>query len=105
MAVDIVAILLKEEREFHVRIPLPPSHARHAQSLAAKNGGGENLGAGLPSAAVAVVSASHRDFSGDVLLVDAGGTGTATSGAVLLRATAAGQDVFEIKVRNRQRQG
>lgn len=80
------------------RCPISPSYSRHGLSLAV-NEGGENVGGALPSAAVAVVSASHRDFSGDVLLVDAGGDGAATSGAVLLRATAAGKDVFEVKVR------
>ena len=52
----------------------------------------------LSSAAVGVVSARHRAFSGDVLRVDAEGTEAAASGAVLLKATSAGQDVFEVKV-------
>lgn len=52
----------------------------------------------LPIAGVGVVSARHRAFAGDVLRVDAEGTEAAASGAVLLRATAGGQDVFEVKV-------
>lgn len=49
--------------------------------------------------AVGAISASHQDFSGDVLRLDAGGSKAAAAGAVLLRASAAGQDVFEVKVR------
>eukprot|EP00903_Cladosiphon_okamuranus_P017553 g16167.t1 len=51
----------------------------------------------LPSAAVGVVSARHPSFSGDVLRVDAEGAEAAASGAVLLKATAGGQDVFQVK--------
>ncbi|CAM9167242.1 unnamed protein product [Ectocarpus sp. 12 AP-2014] len=47
--------------------------------------------------AVGAISASNQDFSGDVLRLDAGGSKAAAAGAVLLRASAAGQDVFEIK--------
>ena len=52
----------------------------------------------LPTAAVGVLSASHTDFSGDVLRVDASGAGAARAGAVLIRASSAGQDVFEVAV-------
>lgn len=69
-------------------------HAR-----ACRKAGGEFDGADvLPSAAVGVVSARHGAFSGDVLRVDAEGAEAAASGAVLLKATAGGQDVFEVKV-------
>lgn len=63
-------------------------------------GGDEDDIGSLPTAAVGTLSASHRDFSGDILRVEASGTGAAASGAVLVRAASAGQDVFEIKVRN-----
>lgn len=79
----------------HMRWKPHPFHARTFDGKA----GGEVDGAGsLRSAAVGVVSARHQQFSGDVLLIDAEGAEAATSGAVLLRATAGGQDVFEIKV-------
>ncbi|CAM9302579.1 unnamed protein product [Ectocarpus fasciculatus] len=47
--------------------------------------------------AVGAISASNQEFSGDVLRLDAGGSKAAAAGAVLLRASAAGQDVFEVK--------
>lgn len=71
---------------FHARVPF-------------ERAGGEPDGTGrLPFAAVGVVSARHREFSGDVLRIDAEGAEAAASGAVLLKATAGGQDVFEVKV-------
>lgn len=45
-----------------------------------------------------LLSASHEEFSGDVLRVDAGGRRAVDSGAVLIRASAGGKDVFELKV-------
>lgn len=51
-----------------------------------------------PAVAVGLMSASHPHFSGDVLRVDAGGAGAVEAGAVLIRATAGGEDVFELKV-------
>lgn len=51
-----------------------------------------------PAIAVGLLSASHPQFSGNVLRVDAGGAGSAEAGAVLIRATAGGEDVFELKV-------
>lgn len=57
--------------------------------------------AAATGAAVGVLSASNQDFSGDVLRVDASGAGAASAGAVLMRASAGGQDVFEVKVRSK----
>lgn len=48
--------------------------------------------------AVGLLSASHQDFAGDVLRVDAREPGAVKNGAVLIRATVAGEDVFEVKV-------
>lgn len=45
-----------------------------------------------------MLSASHREFGGDVLRIDASGARAAQSGAVLVRASAGGEDVFKIKV-------
>lgn len=50
------------------------------------------------TAAVGLLSASHREFAGDVLRVDAREPGAVGAGAVLIRATAGGEDVFELKV-------
>ncbi len=75
-----------------VQLPLCPY-------IFVQGGDGDDPGS-LPTAAVGVVSASHPDFSGDVLRVEASGTAAAASGAVLVRATSAGQDVFEIQVGN-----
>lgn len=70
-------------------------HARALVETAGDDLDGTDI---LPLTGVGVVSARHRAFSGDVLRVDAGGAEAAASGAVLLRATAGGQDVFEVKV-------
>lgn len=58
--------------------------------------GGEASSSGTT---VGVLSATQADFSGDVLRVDASGAGSAVAGAGLLRASAGGRDVFEVKVR------
>lgn len=47
---------------------------------------------------MALLSADHRNFSGDVLRIDAAGSKAVDAGAVLIRASAGGKDVFELKV-------
>lgn len=56
----------------------------------------DDAGGSVPAV---LLSASHDTFSGDVLRVVAGGKEAADAGAVLIRASAEGRDVFEMKVR------
>ena len=62
---------------------------KHGDSNSGSSGGGD---------AVGMLSATHPGFSGDVLRVEISGDGAPAVGAGLLRASAGGQDVFEVKV-------
>lgn len=78
-----------------------PSPPKPSVEQDAGNSGDRQRGDPSSTAAVGLLSASHTEFSGDVLRVDASGSGAAGAGAVLIRASSAGQDVFEVAVRQR----